>query len=396
MSVGIVLAMASATISYQIRCRGRICGPLRPITSTIDIPLADPLMSGSLVDTSLPLPPSKLGLASSFRRIAFSDGDELDMIVSSGCSQLHEILGVAPRVLSEDLLRRILKEFEHADFPWTTDRHSLHPTTDCEVCDVPWLEAEMAVLLKERLMPAIASLFRVDKDSLFLRDQFVVKYSCLAGCQRGLETHHDESCFSYVIQLNDPEHFSGGGTKFEHSVDAISVPKGHALLFCGYTMHTGVQVTEGSRYILTGFVDYRAPVELVRPFYGALPGILPMVYGAGSNDFPSPHLTTNHERLSEAYDGARGEALLRSIAYSPPALGAHVDLSQLQSRCAAWLEYNHVVNARFYAFLQASVAAPMDEDSKVDGEADGKVDSEWDGEGDNDGDGNASGPLTNR
>jgi len=170
----------------------------------------------------------------------------------------------------------------------------------------------------------------------------------------------------YVIQINDPADFVGGGTKFEHAKDAVVVPQGCVLLFCGYNRHAGVQVTEGCRYILTGFVDYRANIDLVRPFYGELPGILPMPYGAGSNDFPSPHLTTNGNILSEAYGGLRGTALLRSIAYSAPALGDYVDLTQLQARCAAWLERGYVPDARFYAFLQASIGTDGDVEAKSD------------------------------
>jgi hypothetical protein len=182
----------------------------------------------------------------------------------------------------------------------------------------------------------------------------------------------------------------------------MQVPPGHAILFCGYTMHTGVPITAGTRYVLTGFVggrplsftpalaslvryvltgfvDFRAAVEAVRPFYGPIPGALvtppwhaecsaqrphpslhtgpsqarhplpncmlsaslssqarcphsvwsgqractcssrrphptplftgtlPTPFGAGSNDFPSPHLGMNRERLCRAYGGVRGE-----------------------------------------------------------------------------------------
>jgi hypothetical protein len=37
----------------------------------------------------------------------------------------------------------------------------------------------------------------------------------------------------------------------------MQVPPGHAILFCGYTMHTGVPITAGTRYVLTGFVGGR-------------------------------------------------------------------------------------------------------------------------------------------
>lgn len=280
--------------------------------------------------------------------------NEMEVLMPPGAEQAHHALGVLP-LSSERWADRVVGTLREPSFPWTTDRHSNHATTDCEVYSIPWLEAEMAAMLRQSILPAIAALYEVDEADLFLRDQFVVKYSSVSGCQSSLETHYDESCFSYVVQLNDPSEFVGGGTLVERAAEAISVPQGHALLFCGYNRHSGAPVTGGERYILTGFVDFRASVGEVRPFYGDLPGALPMPFGAGSNDFPSPQLTLNLRRLTEAYGGVHGDSLLRSIAYSPPALGPHVDLSQLQRRCAGYLERGAVPSERFYAFLQAVV-----------------------------------------
>ena len=331
-----------------VHCRCCLPAPRAP-TARLQAPAA-------AVQAASPTP-------ATFQRVAFDE--HMDMLVSSGANENRDMLGVIS-VLPDDLRRRILDQVASPSFAWTTDRHSLYPTTDIEVNSVPWLEAEMAVLLKGSLLPAIARLFDVDEAELFLRDQFVVKYSCAAGCQAGLETHYDESCFSYVIQLNDPASFEGGGTLFEHAEAAVSVPAGDALLFCGYNRHGGVPVLGGERYVLTGFVDLRSDVASVRRFYGDLPGELPRPYGAGSNDFPSPHLATNSERLSHAYGGARGDALLEAIAYSPPALGAHVDLTRLRERCAMWLERGHIPNERFYAFLQAAVGSDSADDPGAD------------------------------
>ena len=65
--------------------------------------------------------------------------------------------------------------------------------------------------------------------------------------QASLGAHWDESCFSFVVQLNDLSEFSGGGTKFAHSSEAISVAPGEVLCFCGYNLHEGVPITEGVR-----------------------------------------------------------------------------------------------------------------------------------------------------
>lgn len=309
--------------------------------------------SALVVDgTKLPTPGTTA--TGSFQRIAHSSG--IDTLVSPSCLQPRDVLGVLRRrgPLEGGLAQRVVEHVGVDDFAWTTDRHKLFPTTDCEVHSLPWLEAEMAAELRGRLLPAIATLFEVDEAALFVRDQFVVKYSSAMGQQRGLSSHYDESCFSFVMQLNDPADFAGGGTLFAHAPEVIRVAQGETLLFCGYNYHTGVEVTSGTRYILTGFVDYRADADSVRPFYGSLPGELPRPYGAGSHDFPSPHLTTNAERLSEAYGGLRGDALMHAIAYSPAAL-AHVDLTKLRAMCAGWLEHGRVPNERFYQFLQMAI-----------------------------------------
>jgi len=189
----------------------------------------------------------------------------------------------------------------------------------------------------------------------------------------------------------------------------MQVPPGHAILFCGYTMHTGVPITAGTRYVLTGFVGgrplsftpahglvhtssrprssgtssrvsstsarlWKLSVHSTAPSQARYPlpncmlsasvssqarcphfvwsgqrackcsawrphpslhrhaahsvwsgqrackcsarrpyptplftGTLPTPFGAGSNDFPSPHLGMNRERLCRAYGGVRGE-----------------------------------------------------------------------------------------
>ena len=314
----------------------------------------------TIADATVTLPLSEPRLAESFHRVAMPKKG-IDMLISPGCKQLRDVVGVLPAA-DLDLARDIMKSVEDPSFPWTTDRHAHYPTTDYEVHSWPWLDQQMTLLLKQHLLPAMANLFEVDETCLFLRDQFIVKYSSNRNEQSGLASHFDESCFSYVMQLNDPREFGGGGTLFDHAQDAIKVPQGDTLLFCGYNYHAGVPVTSGTRYILTGFIDYRADAEDVRPFYGDLPGDLPTAYGAGSRDFPSPHLAINSEKLSQAYGGLENDALLHAIAYSPSPF-PYVDLTTLKAQCAGWLENNHVPNERFYAFLQ-SIIGQTDTDEK--------------------------------
>ena len=285
-----------------------------------------------------------------FRSIASADGHVLH---SDGAAQLRDVVGVRP-LLTECMRLRLLDEITRPSFEWTTARHANFPTTDVEVHSMPWLDAEMAKLLSAEIFPSIARLFDVDASKLFVRDQFVVKYSGAAGAQAALGSHFDESCFSFVVQLNDPAEFAGGGTLFDHATEAVSAPPGHYLLFCGYNYHQGVAVTAGCRYILTGFVDYRDADDAVAPFYGTLPGPLPRPYGAGSHDFPSPHLPTNLERLKAAYGSGGGRDLIERIAHAPPAL-PHCDTSKLALHCSNYLASGFVPDERFYWFLQAVV-----------------------------------------
>ena len=52
----------------------------------------------------------------------------------------------------------------------------------------------------------------------------------------------------YVIQINDPADFVGGGTKFEHAKDAVVVPQGCALLATCFHSIKGPRVSMHSLF----------------------------------------------------------------------------------------------------------------------------------------------------
>ena len=79
----------------------------------------------------------------------------------------------------------------------------------------------------------------------------VVKYSI--GGQTFLEPHTDGSEFSFVLKLNDD--FIGGGTYFVDINKKISTSIGSAVIFCGKNKHMGLEITQGTRYILAGFLN---------------------------------------------------------------------------------------------------------------------------------------------
>ena len=65
--------------------------------------------------------------------------------------------------------------------------------------------------------------------------------------------------------------------------------------------------------------------------------------------FASPQLPFNVATLASHYQ-ASGEALLRAIAYAPPAI-PNLDMAPLASKCDAWLTRGECADERFHRFL---------------------------------------------
>jgi hypothetical protein len=141
------------------------------------------------------------------------------------------------------------------EYEWQTARHSFYPTTDIATSTAPPIERAL-LEANSRLLEIACSAFGFEPGELWLRDQFVVKYS--ADAQRSLAPHRDASSISYVVALNDA--YEGGGTCFlgEPQTSTRRLRSGEALLFCGKRLHEGKPVTRGTRYIVTGFLDAHA------------------------------------------------------------------------------------------------------------------------------------------
>jgi hypothetical protein len=288
-----------------------------------------------------------------FRKIAHPNG--LSVCVSDGSRELRDMIGVRS-CLAAGELESILAAVRRDDFPWTVARHKNFPTTDVETAQVPWIDMLLQPHLRGTLLPMIADVFQVKRSQLVLRDTFLIKYaapsdaSSASAVQSSLGEHWDESCFSFVVQLNSLDEFRGGGTKFKHASEPLSVAPGEAMVFCGYNLHEGVQISSGARYLLTGFVDLRAPPSVVERFTRGQPAFA----GKPANhfcfvDFASPHLPFNVAMLRERYE-CTGHALLHAIAYSPSPV-PYLDLAPLARQCDAWLRHGECTNEKFYRFL---------------------------------------------
>ena len=142
-----------------------------------------------------------------------------------------------------------------------TSRHRAYRTTDIDVaiCGGELLEL-CDDLLKTQVLPHMAQMFRFAPSELAVEDLFLAKYSAESGMQRALGEHRDGSELSFVITLNDPtKDFSGGGTLFvtapgKEDIVVAPTTAGTAVFFSGQHRHSGVAVTEGTRYIIAGFV----------------------------------------------------------------------------------------------------------------------------------------------
>ena len=209
-----------------------------------------------------------------FRRIAYPDG--LSVLVSESSTELSHMIGVRA-VMPRVELEQILAHVSAPEFAWTTGRHTSYPTVDVETASIPWLDELLQPHLRDTLLPTLAEVFRVDAAHLLLRDSFVIKYTAADGAdgrppeeqekheanspraQPGLKSHFDESCFSFILQLNPLADFTGGGTKFAHASGALSVAPGEAMCFCGFNFHEGVAILSGEHALAI------QPTDLVHP-----------------------------------------------------------------------------------------------------------------------------------
>lgn len=145
---------------------------------------------------------------------------------------------------------------------WGEESHKKYLTEDVKIWNLEDLEARR--LFEERverpLRRALALGFRVPYEEVQLQDAFVVRYT--EATQRSLDFHRDGSIFSGIVSLSPSAGYGGGGTVFEEDEDdedAVFRPeRGSGILFFGQRGHAGVEVTGGSRYILTLFFDFDA------------------------------------------------------------------------------------------------------------------------------------------
>ena len=181
---------------------------------------------------------------------------------NSPLPNVHVISSLLTKEQCAHVIKLAIQHTEQNDSTgWTTNRHKSYKTTDIDIayCGNDILDV-CNDHLRTTILPLISSLFKLSIEDLVIEDLFLAKYSAIKGEQSMLSKHVDDSELSFVITLNDE--FKGGGTCFISNDDndndtkntTITPNCGGGVFFCGHRLHSGVQVMEGIRYILAGFV----------------------------------------------------------------------------------------------------------------------------------------------
>ena len=266
-------------------------------------------------------------------------------------------------LIPSGLRAQILGLLQSRSFVWAGNRHKGNPITDQEAFLYPWLDRLTGRLVRNRIAPSLARMFGVEESHLVMREHMVVKYDAENRfANPGVNPHVDQSCFSYVVLLNERSDFDGGGTQFD-GLAPLNTEPGSSLLFSGRSQHAGANVTRGRRYIFTGFVDLRAP-ESVRLRVDS------RIRAAGGRGCPAqrtfkrPYLRYNIDMLARL-SGARGHALLRFLSNeSSAALLPHADMRPHISRVQRWLR----TGLHADAIGERLVKAVLDHESGADQE----------------------------
>jgi hypothetical protein len=150
---------------------------------------------------------------------------------------------------------------------WSLERHAAFPTTDMDVRGMPVVLEMVNQLCELKIFPMICDLYGLEEGCLVANDMFIVKYSADGGAQRALAVHKDQSHYSFNVLLSDAVvGFQGGGTYFVDKDETVKIRQGQACCHPGDILHQGMEVTEGTRYILVGFLQISGRELATKPW----------------------------------------------------------------------------------------------------------------------------------
>ena len=111
--------------------------------------------------------------------------------------------------------------------------------------------------LHDVLFPTICAHYEIDDETALRMESaspFLVRYQANKS-SGGMRKHKDNAHISYIINLSKRERFTGGGTHIYALNRTITSDQGQAVVFPSQVLHSGVGITRGERYILSGFAS---------------------------------------------------------------------------------------------------------------------------------------------
>tara|TARA_Y100000389_G_C17439742_1_gene507812 strand:+ start:1014 stop:1664 length:651 start_codon:yes stop_codon:yes gene_type:complete len=160
---------------------------------------------------------------------------------------------IIPNVLTREECELIIDEGNNYGLnnSWKKDRHEQYPTVDNEITNEWYCYNKIMNIIYLQIIPGISTFFGVNEDIIGINEIFIAKYEM--NGQKKLSTHKDGSEFSFIIALNDD--YKGGGTKFTDLNKKVKLNVGSAVIFSGQENHKGISIKQGSRFIVTGFLN---------------------------------------------------------------------------------------------------------------------------------------------
>jgi hypothetical protein len=169
-----------------------------------------------------------------------------------------DVVHVVENILPHNVCDWIIERAEHTASSfggWVQQNRGRYPTTDIFISTLDNCDKTIITnIIYHTLFPLIASKFKIAQYLLEIKDVRIVKYSM--DEQTGVDEHVDSTLFTFSIQLNDTDNFKGGGIRFTDDDIIYQCNKSDVLIHCGKKKHAGVNITEGVRYILVGFIYY--------------------------------------------------------------------------------------------------------------------------------------------
>eukprot|EP00978_Attheya_sp_CCMP212_P001479 scaffold3126_cov46-Attheya_sp.AAC.4 len=84
----------------------------------------------------------------------------------------------------------------------------------------------------------------------------VLKYSVDNG-HIGVELHHDQCDFTANLMMSRSSSYAGGGTYFPDAKQVVRLEYGEFLVHPGRLLHSGVELSQGVRYLMIIFADIK-------------------------------------------------------------------------------------------------------------------------------------------